>query len=78
MLMRLFVQVDKEVAGYSAGKLKFRAGLFANAAYRLEEHGWTEDEIERAVAELLRFVGLEEEEELKAIQDLTSPGRNDK
>jgi phospholipid/cholesterol/gamma-HCH transport system ATP-binding protein len=37
--------------------------VFENAAYRLEEHGWTEEEIERAVAEVLRFVGLEGEEE---------------
>jgi len=33
-----------------------------NAAYRLEEHGWSEEEIERAVGEVLRFVGLEGEE----------------
>jgi len=37
--------------------------VFENAAYRLEEHGWTEEEIERAVAEVLRFVGLEGEEQ---------------
>jgi phospholipid/cholesterol/gamma-HCH transport system ATP-binding protein len=36
--------------------------VYENAAYRLEEHGWTEDETERAVAEALRFVGLEGEE----------------
>ncbi|HJP93892.1 MAG TPA: ATP-binding cassette domain-containing protein [Pyrinomonadaceae bacterium] len=36
--------------------------VYENAAYRLEEHGWTEDEIERAVVEVLRFVGLEGEE----------------
>ena len=36
--------------------------VYENAAYRLEEHGWNEDEIERAVAEVLRFVGLEGEE----------------
>lgn len=36
--------------------------VYQNAAYRLEEHGWTEDEIEIAVAEVLRFVGLEGEE----------------
>lgn len=36
--------------------------VYENAAYRLEEHGWTEDEIESAVAEVLRFVGLEGEE----------------
>ena len=36
--------------------------VYENAAYRLEEHHWSEDEIERAVAEVLRFVGLEGEE----------------
>jgi phospholipid/cholesterol/gamma-HCH transport system ATP-binding protein len=36
--------------------------VYENAAYRLEEHGWTEDKIEKAVAEVLRFVGLEGEE----------------
>jgi len=36
--------------------------VYENAAYRLEEHGWAEDEIDRAVAEVLRFVGLEGEE----------------
>ena len=34
-----------------------------NAAYRLKEHGWSEDEIDRAVGEVLRFVGLDGEEE---------------
>jgi len=37
--------------------------VYENAAYRLEEHGWSEEEIERAVAEVLRFVGLEGEEQ---------------
>src|ERR1051326_5036521 len=36
--------------------------VYKNAAYRLEEHGWPEDKIEKAVAEILRFVGLEGEE----------------
>ena len=36
--------------------------VYENAAYRLQEHGWSEDEIEKAVAEVLRFVGLEGEE----------------
>lgn len=36
--------------------------VYENAAYRLEEHGWSDDEIERAVTEVLRFVGLEGEE----------------
>jgi phospholipid/cholesterol/gamma-HCH transport system ATP-binding protein len=37
--------------------------VYANAAYRLEEHGWEEDKIDKAVREVLRFVGLEGEEE---------------
>jgi len=37
--------------------------VFENAAYRLEEHGWSEEEIENAVAEVLRFVGLDGEEQ---------------
>jgi len=36
--------------------------VYENAAYRLQEHGWPENEIERAVAEVLKFVGLEGEE----------------
>lgn len=36
--------------------------VYENAAYRLEEHGWSEDDIDRAVNEVLRFVGLEGEE----------------
>ena len=36
--------------------------VYDNAAFRLEEHGWSENEIERAVGEVLRFVGLEGEE----------------
>jgi len=32
-----------------------------NAAFRLEEHGWAEEDTERAVREILSFVGLEEE-----------------
>jgi len=37
--------------------------VYENAAYRLEEHGWSKDEIEIAVGEVLRFVGLDGEEE---------------
>jgi len=37
--------------------------VYANAAYRLEEHGWEEAKIDKAVREVLRFVGLEGEEE---------------
>ena len=37
--------------------------VYENAAYRLEEHGWSEEEIDRAVREVLQFVGLDGEEE---------------
>lgn len=37
--------------------------VYENAAYRLEEHGWAEDKIEGTVAEVLRFVGLDGEEQ---------------
>jgi phospholipid/cholesterol/gamma-HCH transport system ATP-binding protein len=35
--------------------------VYENTAFRLAEHGWTDGDIERAVREVLRFVGLEEE-----------------
>ena len=37
--------------------------VYENAAYRLEEHGWSEEDVERFVREVLQFVGLEGEEE---------------
>jgi len=37
--------------------------VFENAAFRLEEHGWSEEEIEKAVSEVLQFVDLENDEE---------------
>jgi phospholipid/cholesterol/gamma-HCH transport system ATP-binding protein len=37
--------------------------VYDNVAYRLEEHGWDEATIEKSVLEVLRFVGLEGEEE---------------
>jgi phospholipid/cholesterol/gamma-HCH transport system ATP-binding protein len=37
--------------------------VYDNAAYRLNEHGVAEDETERAVLEVLRFVGLEQDAE---------------
>ena len=37
--------------------------VYENVAYRLEEHDWAEEEIEKAVSEVLRFVGLDGEEE---------------
>jgi phospholipid/cholesterol/gamma-HCH transport system ATP-binding protein len=36
--------------------------VYENAAYRLREHGWEEAKIEKAVAEVLDFVGLKGEE----------------
>lgn len=36
--------------------------VYENAAYRLEEHGWSDEEVQRAVTEVLRFVGLDGEE----------------
>jgi phospholipid/cholesterol/gamma-HCH transport system ATP-binding protein len=37
--------------------------VYDNVAYRLEEHGWDEATIDKSVLEVLRFVGLEGEEE---------------
>jgi phospholipid/cholesterol/gamma-HCH transport system ATP-binding protein len=37
--------------------------VYENAAYRLQEHGWPEAEIDKAVAEVLKFVGLDGEEQ---------------
>ena len=36
--------------------------VYDNAAYRLEEHGWSEEEIEKLVAQVLQFVGLDGED----------------
>jgi phospholipid/cholesterol/gamma-HCH transport system ATP-binding protein len=35
--------------------------VYDNTAYRLDEHGWPEEDTERAVNEILTFVGLEED-----------------
>jgi phospholipid/cholesterol/gamma-HCH transport system ATP-binding protein len=35
--------------------------VFENTAYRLDEHEWSDEDQERAVGEILRFVGLEED-----------------
>jgi phospholipid/cholesterol/gamma-HCH transport system ATP-binding protein len=37
--------------------------VYENAAYRLEEHGWPEEEIEKAVSEVLAYVGLKGEDD---------------
>ena len=35
--------------------------VYDNAAYRLDEHGWPDEDTESAVREILTFVGLQEE-----------------
>lgn len=35
--------------------------VYENTAYRLVEHGWRDEDIDRAVEEILRFVGLHED-----------------
>jgi ABC-type transport system involved in resistance to organic solvents, ATPase component len=52
-LMGMVFQEDSLFTGLS---------VYDNAAYRLEEHGWSEQEIETSVSEVLRFVGLDGEE----------------
>ena len=37
--------------------------VYENVAYRPDEHGWDEERIEKAVSEVLQFVGLQGEEE---------------
>ncbi len=44
--------------------------VFDNAAYRLLEHGWPPEKIEKAVLEVLTFVGLQEDLEKQA-EDLS-------
>src|SRR5262249_13247285 len=44
--------------------------VYENTAYRLEDRAWPEDEIERAVVEVLTFVGLQGEQE-KHSEDLS-------
>jgi phospholipid/cholesterol/gamma-HCH transport system ATP-binding protein len=53
-LMGMVFQEDALFTGLS---------VYENAAYRLEEHGWPEDKIEKAVSEVLHFVGLDGEEQ---------------
>ena len=53
-LMGMVFQEDSLFTGLS---------VYDNAAYRLEEHGWTEQNIHKAVTEVLHFVGLDGEEE---------------
>src|ERR1041384_1616711 len=53
-LMGMVFQEDSLFTGLS---------VYDNAAYRLQEHGWAEDEVEKAVHEALQFVGLDGEED---------------
>jgi phospholipid/cholesterol/gamma-HCH transport system ATP-binding protein len=40
--------------------------VYENTAYRLDDRGWSDDEIERSVTEILTFVGLQDELEKQA------------
>jgi phospholipid/cholesterol/gamma-HCH transport system ATP-binding protein len=53
-LMGMVFQEDALFTGLTA---------YDNAAYRLTEHGWAEEDIERTVREVLRFVGLADDAE---------------
>jgi phospholipid/cholesterol/gamma-HCH transport system ATP-binding protein len=53
-LMGMVFQEDSLFTGLS---------VFDNVAYRLEDHNWNESDIQIAVSEVLRFVGLEGEEQ---------------
>jgi phospholipid/cholesterol/gamma-HCH transport system ATP-binding protein len=53
-LMGMVFQEDSLFTGMS---------VYDNAAYRLAEHGWSEHDIDRAVKEVLHYVGLDGEEE---------------
>ena len=53
-LMGMVFQEDSLFTGLS---------VYDNAAYRLTEHGWTDEQIQKAVTEVLHFVGLDGEEE---------------
>jgi phospholipid/cholesterol/gamma-HCH transport system ATP-binding protein len=53
-LMGMVFQEDSLFTGMS---------VYENVAYRLEEHEWDDERIEKAVTEVLRFVGLEGEED---------------
>ena len=62
----------REVMGMVFQENSFFSGqtVYENAAYRLDDRGWPEDEIERAVVEVLTFVGLQEDQEKQA-EDLS-------
>jgi len=51
-LMGMVFQEDSLFTGLS---------VYDNVAYRLDEHGWSEEDTDKAVNEVLRFVGLDGE-----------------
>ncbi|HSE29967.1 MAG TPA: ATP-binding cassette domain-containing protein [Pyrinomonadaceae bacterium] len=53
-LMGMVFQEDSLFTGLS---------VYDNVAFRLAEHGWSEEDIDKAVNEVLRFVGLDGEQE---------------
>jgi phospholipid/cholesterol/gamma-HCH transport system ATP-binding protein len=53
-LMGMVFQEDSLFTGLS---------VYDNVAYRLDEHGWSEKDIEKAVKEVLHFVGLDGEDQ---------------
>lgn len=59
------VEIRRRRMGIAFQEDSLFTGLTAydNAAYRLDEHGVAEDETKRAVLEVLRFVGLEQDAE---------------
>jgi phospholipid/cholesterol/gamma-HCH transport system ATP-binding protein len=52
-LMGMVFQEDSLFTGLS---------VYDNVAYRLDEHGWSEEDTDKAVHEVLRFVGLDGED----------------
>jgi ABC-type transporter Mla maintaining outer membrane lipid asymmetry ATPase subunit MlaF len=64
--------VRREAMGMVVQENSFFSGqtVYENTAYRLDDRDWPEDEIERAVVEVLTFVGLEDDQEKQA-EDLS-------
>jgi phospholipid/cholesterol/gamma-HCH transport system ATP-binding protein len=64
--------VRREAMGMVFQDNSFFSGqtVYENTAYRLDDRDWPEDEIERAVVEILTFVGLEGEQDKQA-EDLS-------
>lgn len=62
----------RETMGMVFQENSFFSGLtvYNNTAYRLDDRDWPEDDIDRAVVEVLTFVGLQDEQEKQA-EDLS-------